>query len=366
MKESNPKRKHQFFRRWLLDWAILSLIGLSFSVSYFITATEPVSFYEALNWQFTRFQIWAVFAPIIVWLGRRARSEKQQVFRIIAFNLPSSVFLSVVVTAIFPFIFILTTSQQFSYEKLSGLYRTIAVSNSIMGLVIYWAVLTANYAIDYYDDFRAEKHRAALLENQLAQAKLHALKMQLNPHFLFNTLNSISSLVLDNPKAANRMIARLGDFLRLTLDNDSNQEVTLERELEFLKCYLEIERIRFQDRLTINFEIDEATLNAQVPNLILQPLVENAIKHGIAPHAKSGRVDIRGYRKNGSLQLSVRDTGAGLSKVENGNPAKLGIGISNTRERLKQLYGENFKFDFANAAEGGLIVTVEMPFNLKL
>jgi len=361
------ERKHKWFRLWLLDWMVLSLIGTAFSVSLYLTSSEPISWFEAFAWQFLRFQIWAAFAPVIIWLGRQARSEKRQVFRIIAVHFPSSVFLAVVHTAIFPLAYLLATNQPVGYDLWLKFYSVIVVSNFVMGSVVYWVVLTANYAIDYYSDFRAEQKRVEKLEAQLAQAELQALKMQLNPHFLFNTLNSISSLVLENPRAANRMIARLGDFLRLTLDNDSNQQITLERELEFLKNYLEIERIRFQDRLTINFAIKTNILNAQVPNLILQPLVENAIKHGIAPLAAKGRIEIRANRHGEKLRLQVQDTGRGLS-ANNGSGFHYseGIGIANTNARLQQLYGDNFIFNLANADEGGLIVTVEFPFSSEL
>jgi two-component system, LytTR family, sensor kinase len=191
--------------------------------------------------------------------------------------------------------------------------------------------------------------------------------MQLHPHFLFNTLHSISALQLKDIAAANRMIARLGDFLRLTLDNSGAQEVSLQKELEFLKCYLEIERIRFQDRLTVNMEVEPQTLDARVPNLILQPIVENAIKHGISPRAAPGRIDIRVKRDNGLLQLEVEDNGRGIGG--NGRGAKIikeGLGLSNTRARLDQLYGASYRFDLQNVDEGGLRVTIEIPLKSEV
>jgi len=202
------------------------------------------------------------------------------------------------------------------------------------------------------------------LEAQLVQAQLQALKMQLHPHFLFNTLNSISALLHHDPELADRMIARLGDFLRLTLDNSGAQEVTLQKELEFLKCYLEIERVRFQDRLTVSYDVAPETLEAMVPNLVWQPIVENAIRHAIAPRAGKGQIEVRAQRTGAKLQLQVQDDGPGLPTNQNSNgSSSKGVGLANTRERLRQLYGSNHRFELANGSGRGLVVTLEIPFN---
>jgi two-component system, LytTR family, sensor kinase len=231
------------------------------------------------------------------------------------------------------------------------------------GAMIYWLILLISYAFDYQRRYREGEVRATRLEAQLAQAQLQALKMQLHPHFLFNTLHSISALVHKSPNAADKMIARLGDFLRQTLENAGAQEVSLQQELEFLKCYLEIERIRFEDRLTIQFDIDPQTLDARLPNLILQPIVENAIRHGIAPRTGPGRIEIEARRFNGTLHVQVTDNGQGLSPDStNGTIVKEGVGLANTQARLKQLYGDDHRLDLANTAKGGLTVILEIPF----
>jgi two-component system, LytTR family, sensor kinase len=186
--------------------------------------------------------------------------------------------------------------------------------------------------------------------------------MQLHPHFLFNTLHSISALVHKDPEAADRMIARLGDFLRLTLENSGAQEVSLQKELEFLKCYLEIERVRFRDRLTTRLDIDPQSLDTPVPNLILQPIVENALRHGVAPRSSPGRIEISAKRDNGSLRIQVRDNGPGLPAISATNGRfREGLGLANTRARLAQLYGGSHRLELANAPEGGLVVTLEIP-----
>jgi LytS/YehU family sensor histidine kinase len=182
--------------------------------------------------------------------------------------------------------------------------------------------------------------------------------MQLNPHFLFNCLHSISSLMHQDVEGADRMITQLADLLRAALANSDTQEVPLRQELDFLRRYLEIEQTRFGDRLAVTMEIAPETLDARVPNLILQPLVENAIRHGIEPHARAGRIELRARRLDGSLALEVQDSGAGLR----GAAAIEGVGLSNTRARLRELYGAAHQFDLQDGADGGLRVRLRIPF----
>ena len=195
--------------------------------------------------------------------------------------------------------------------------------------------------------------------------------MQLHPHFLFNALHSISAHLRDT-ETARRMISRLGDFLRMTLQNANAQEVTLRQEIEFLRCYLDIERTRFRDRLTVEMEIAPETWDARVPNLILQPLVENAIKHGIAPRAAPGCINVRTRRLNGSLQVQISDDGRGLQNLQSGDFTEFpdgshgkGIGLKTTRSRLMKLYPDAHRLLLQNASKGGLIVTLEMPFKTE-
>src|ERR1700724_2388633 len=217
----------------------------------------------------------------------------------------------------------------------------------------------AIHTVYFQSRLRAQELRASRLEAQLAQAQLSALKMQLHPHFLFNTLNSISALLHGDVEAADRMVARLGDFLRLTLENSETQEVTLDQELEFLQCYLDIELTRFQDGLRVEFDIAPETRDALTPNLILQPLVENAIRHGIAHRIEPGRVEIRSERHGDRLHIEVRDDGPGFAS---NTP---GIGLSNTRARLERLYGSGYVLQLSNGTQNGAVVILEIPFRLR-
>jgi len=228
-------------------------------------------------------------------------------------------------------------------------------------LIVYAAVVLAWHALNYYHERREREIQAAALAAQLAQAQLQTLKMQLQPHFLFNTLNSISALNHEDPRAANRMIARLSELLRLTLENDGAQQVSLLQELDFLKRYLEIQQVRFGDRLNVRFDVTPETLEARVPNLLLQPLVENAIQHGIAPFAVRGEINIQASRENGLLCLRVTDNGPGLPGAKpTGAPE--GVGLANTRARLQQIYSNAHRFELRNGTEQGAVAEVRIPF----
>ena len=251
-----------------------------------------------------------------------------------------------------------------SAEKPYSLRMTLQwiVFNSSENYGIYGLLLLLNQVFRYYRRFREGELRSSQLETQLTQAQLQALKMQLHPHFLFNTLHSISALIRRDPDAADKMIARLGDFLRLTLENSGAQEVSLQKELEFLKCYLEIERVRFRDRLTTRLDIEPRALDASVPNLILQPIVENAIRHGVAPRSAPGHVEISAKRGERALRIQVRDNGPGLSAITAPDDGfREGLGLTNTRARLARLYGAAHRFELEDAPGGGLLVTLEIP-----
>lgn len=224
-------------------------------------------------------------------------------------------------------------------------------------ILLAWSVLY--FGIKHYRELQAQTERALKAEALAQQAQLQALRYQLNPHFLFNTLNAISTLVVQQENAAaNRMLARLSDFLRLTLDSSSAAEVTLADELDFARRYLEIEQVRLGERLVVNFEIDPSTLAAAVPNLLLQPLIENAIRHSIAPREAGGTLAITARRHEDRLQLEVRDDGTQSVAHFVSN----GTGLANTQARLTQLYGAAHRFALQDAASGGLSVVIELPF----
>jgi two-component system LytT family sensor kinase len=310
--------------------------------------------------------IWAALTPLILWLSRRFPIERLSWVRSLLVHLGVSLFIGFATRVLHDLLLFFVVSDAEWKFSLSKLLMNVYFMTDY-GVMLYWLILLISYSFNYQRRYREGEVRATRLEAQLAQAQLQALKMQLHPHFLFNTLHSISALVHKNPDAADKMIARLGDFLRLTLENSGAQEVSLQEELEFLKCYLEIERIRFQDRLTVQMDIEPQALDARLPNLILQPIVENAIRHGISPQTSAGRIEIEARRLNGTLQVQVTDNGPGLSSDSNtGTIVKAGVGLANTQARLKQLYGDQHRLDLANAASGGLTVILEIPFREQI
>jgi LytS/YehU family sensor histidine kinase len=226
-------------------------------------------------------------------------------------------------------------------------------------LVVYWLITGVAHGMMYYRRYRERDAQALQLARQLAQAELQVLKSQLHPHFLFNALNTISALMHRDVKAADRMLARLSDLLRAALDHTSAQEVTLLDELNFLESYLEIERARLAERLNVEVDVPPNVLDALVPHMILQPLVENAIRHGVAPRAAPGHVVIRARGRREMLDIEVLDDGPGLAQ---GRSANGGLGLANTRARLEQLYAGEFTFEPRNRAEGGFRVSLSIPF----
>ena len=249
----------------------------------------------------------------------------------------------------------LTRGQPFSvgsWQRLldGGLYHAF--------VLLAWSVLY--FGIKHYRDLQEQTARALRAEALAQQAQLQALRYQLNPHFLFNTLNAISTLVARHENAdANRMIARLSEFLRLTLSGAGAAEVPLAAEIDFVKRYLEIEQVRLADRLNVRFDVAHDALAVPVPNLILQPLVENAIRHGIAPRESGGRLEIEARTAGGMLHLTIRNDGPNPA----GDLASLsqGVGLSNTRARLDQLYGASHRFELQAAEGGGLAVVIGLP-----
>ena len=232
---------------------------------------------------------------------------------------------------------------------------------SFFGDLLYSFSLTilAAYAWEYAKRIKREQLMQERLQARLARAELHALKMQLQPHFLFNTLHTISNLASVDSTKAQQMVARLSELLRLSLDHVSSEAIPVRRELDFLKTYLDIEQTRFEERLRVTIDFPEEVLDAEMPNMLLQPLVENAIKHGISKRAQGGAILLVGRHEHNRLVIAVSDDGAGTSNGTRGS----GIGISNTRARLQQMYGGDFAFE-VRPTERGMVIRIDIPFRI--
>ena len=349
--------------RALLYFGVWTLIGVYFASQYYSMSameTNPVSWSRALEVNLVHYELWGLVGLLILGLNRRYPLDPGQWKKTLPVHLAASLLLTAVeLTAAELVLWRLGvggTSHDLGYR----LRRSFAL-NFHGAYPTYWAVLAVASVRDYYRRYRARELQSSQLESQLVQAQLQALKMQLHPHFLFNTLNGIAALMHQDVEAADRMLARLSELLRLALDSAEQQEVPLRQEMDFLERYLEIQKMRFRDRLTVKLDLDPDTLDALVPNLILQPLVENAIRHGIEPRSAPGEVVIRASRAGERLELQVSDDGPGMIDKDAGK----GVGLANTKARLQQLYGAAHQLSFTNGPAGGLVIVLSLPFRLR-
>ncbi len=334
-----------------------------FQAYYFVSSfTErPASFPLLLALNLGYWYSWAILTPGILWLAQRFSFERRSWKRaalVHAGGVIVATLLHVGLTVasrmgIFAVIGQSSGSWEFEAQRMFFL-------NFDWEMMQYWAIIGLSHALRYQREAQDRALRTSQLETHLIEAQLQSLQRQLQPHFLFNTLNTISALMHRDVEAADNMIARLSDLLRVSLQTVGVQETTLKDELDFLSKYLEIEQTRFRDRLTVVFDVQPDTLDALVPNLILQPLVENAIKHGIGPKPTPGRIDIRSHRVGSMLELEVRDNGVGLSAARL-TDFNRGVGLANTRSRLQHLYGSTHRFEFRQPPGGGLQVLIALP-----
>ncbi|HWX65898.1 MAG TPA: histidine kinase [Rhodanobacter sp.] len=359
----NPVPGHITSRRsktWGLAFGFWTLLALSYALSSGLSSISEghdPAWLRGLTWNLADFYLWMLLAPGIGWLGRRSTVHGWP--RFLALHVPASVGVALVQTLLQLLIFWFVCGPGRMPVHSFGSYVGMEFAYKFQqGLVIYWVILVVLRGMESRRHLRGERLRNAQLETQLAQSQLQALRMQLQPHFLFNTLNAISALALADPLQARLMIARLSDFLRLTLEEGHAPQVPLSRELEFLACYLGIQQVRFQDRLSTWLDVADDTVHAAVPNLILQPLVENALRHGLQNKPGSGILRISSRRDGDCLQLRVDDDGLGLPPHD----MPEGIGLGNTRARLHMLFGASAQFDLTRLPAGGTRAEVRLPF----
>ena len=323
----------------------------------------PTPLYTLVVLNFSWWYFWALMAPAVVWLSQHFQFERGGLLRALLVHLPAVVSCSVAhIAAMEGVHWWLAYSAGRDYAWWSQVQRS-AVLYLDWEMMTYWAVVGLSHALLYYRESRARAIRSAQLETRLVEAQMKTLQQQLHPHFLFNTLHAISSLMHKDVDAADRVLMQLSDLLRITLEHLGQQEIALEAELGALSKYLEIERTRFPDRLIVRFDVHPETLETRVPSLLLQPLVENAIKHGVARKAGPGHIDISARREGDKLRLEVRDDGVGLSE-DALTALQKGIGISTTRARLQHLFGADFRFEFHRLAQG-LAVIVALPWRTE-
>jgi len=346
-------------RRWIVwllvlaGWTVLAIFfAVSSSLTYVITY-QPPRWRLTLVMALTEWYAWAVLTPAVAWLARRYPIRRGSVTSGLIVHVPAGLILAIVKVALTRVLRlpIVPSSEYFQISNLSTHY------------IMYWALVAASHALTYYRAGREGELRASQLEARLAGARLQLLKMQLHPHFLFNTLNTISELVHEDPSTADRMIASLSELLRESLDAGADDQVTLAKELELLDRYVDIQRARFGDRLDVRVDVEGEARAALVPILILQPLVENSIRHGLAARVRGERIQVRAMRRDDRLILEVADDGIGLGAD---GLAREGVGLGNARARLQALYGSDQSVDVRNIEGGGVLVRLTMPWRSEL
>jgi two-component system, LytTR family, sensor kinase len=344
---------------WLLIfacWTALVVLFTSHAYLYSTVSGQRINLKPIFLWAISEWYTWAALTPLVVWWARKFPIDSVNAFRAAGWNIVGAAAFSVVHVFLQSFLRSLGIGGDSPIRSFSQILSRSLPDEFHASFATCAVILCASHAVEYYRRYSDRKVQASQLETALARAHIAALRMQINPHFLFNALNSVSALIDEDPKGASKMLARLGDFLRLTLKNNGSEMSSLEQELQFLESYLQIEQVRFGDRLIVDIDVEPAALGAAVPSLILQPIVENAFRHAISK-VESGRLDIQGRRDSDQLELKVTDNGPG----RRGEGAD-GLGLANTRARLQTQYGDDQSLLLENAAGGGLVVTIRIPF----
>lgn len=355
---TTPRRKPwALLALYVAVWTIVGLLFTGYRTTYTWSLQQAFPWLELLSGVLDWY-LWGLLFPLIWEVCRRFPFEPGKLLLRLPINLASGL----VITLVY---LVLRFAKQRSLGVEGGgpdALLTDLFSGIEYYLLVYFSLVAVIHALASYKKLRDREVESSRLEAQLALAHLEVLKTQLHPHFLFNTLNAISSLMHRDVDAADRMISMLSDLLRLSLDNDNRHQVSLREELEFLDRYLAIEKIRFRDRLDVAIEVHDSCWDAMVPRLILQPLVENSIRHGIALRSAAGKVTIRAQQQDGGLAMSVWDDGPGIPRRP--EEVRFGVGLSNTLARLQQTYGEAHRFDLHNVPSGGFEVSLWVPFEV--
>jgi two-component system LytT family sensor kinase len=332
-------------------WTVLALFYLPQTYLLNLRSPAPLSVFWAFIATAALFWIWALLTPLVLWLGRRFPFERGVIVRRLLVHLAAAI----LVTALH-----LVLLRYASMILMRGTpdYRSpvppaaLLVGYGATDIMVYWGLVAAGQALVY---FRRYQDR----ELRLVEARLQALQTQLHPHFLFNTLNAIAELIYQDPRRAERTLTQLSDLLRVVLNRGEEHEVTLGEELAFLRGYITLQQTLLQERLTVVWNIEDETAAARVPTMILQPLVENAIRHGITPQVAGGTIQISAVRRNTSLVLTVDDDGVGLDATA---APGAGVGLPNTRARLEQLYGAAQTLAIEQAPGAGVRVSISLPY----
>jgi two-component system LytT family sensor kinase len=356
-------------------WAAVAIAASGESYEWWASRGKPVSFGSVLGSDLSQILSYAPLTPLVFALAMRFPIKRKDwvrrsllhlwfavVFTIAHITLRGMTPFAVWDSKVGGYVSGIWNSQTHAFEFKWEIFKSLFLSNVVEDITgAYLLIILVAHTLSYYWRFRDRELHSAKLEMQLVRSHLQTLKSQLQPHFLFNTLNSISALMLTDVSAADQMMTRLSDLLRMSLESSGIQVTRLSRELNFVDAYLRIEKTRFGERLNVVLDIAPETLDAQVPSLFLQPLVENAIRHGISRVSAGGSVWITARRRGSALCLQVKDNGAGLL-MDTDDPLGTGLGLRTARERLRTLYGHDQSFEIRGGTSAGVEVCVTLPF----
>jgi signal transduction histidine kinase len=332
-------------------WTFLALLFTPQTYLSSLRSPTPPTWGQALAFSLTLFYVWAAITPLVLWLGRQFPFERHLLRNVLVHLLLCGP-VALLHIWLFQNVSALTRTWSSPTQTTAPLWALL-IGLGATNIMVYWGVVAVSQALNYFRKYQEREFR-------LSQAELQALRTQLHPHFLFNTLNAIAELVYSDPKVADRTILRLSELLRFSLASEKTQEVTLKEEIDFLEKYVEIHKTLMRDRLNVRVSVDPETLDAAVPNMILQPLVENAIRHGISPRPEGGNIEVHAHRLDGRLYVEITDDGLGMPEQE--ADLQTGVGLINTRERLKYLYNDAHTFDLSSFPGRGVTIRISVPF----
>ena len=367
--------RRSFWMEWGLifgAWTLFILLRVARSMLDSDGSTPFFHSERFMAW-LCEYYVWALITPAIFWMCEHlGRDGKWQLWQRVTVHVVAAFaiagLMDVYTDLLYRYVFALRGATDSWMESVQASFDQILALNFLLELILYLAILAIGFARAYYIRLQQRRIQATELRADLTEARLHALRMQINPHFLFNTLNAIAGLVESNPKGVRTMVARLSALLRHTLDSSGRGEVPLSHEIKVLDDYLAIMHVRFSDRLRVEKEVDDEVRSALVPDLILQPLVENAIKHGISKRETPGTVRIRARRTGPYLRMTVEDDGDGTGDTFQGDgmpDTSSGIGLRNVKERLERLYGDTHRISLRPSPQGGLVAQIWIPFHTE-
>ena len=360
------KKFARHFVQLFLLWTVVSFLFATQWYSYDALHGKPGPMLTYLRWNMEQWYAWLFISPLVLRLATKRPIDPQHPQRAIPLHLLASVLFALLALLVQSIIshFLEPGSPPLrnSFNPLVSSFRYLLSKDVAMGIITYWALTGLAQTLHFYKENSNRQVRESQLERQLAQAQLQVLQMQLHPHFLFNTLHAIGTLIHEDPESAEKMLLDLSSLLRVFLEHESSQQISLRRELHLVDLYLSIQKIRFRDRLTVRSLIDPATLDCSIPSLILQPLVENAIVHGIAKNPGDDTIEIKTSQQSGRLLVEISNSNSSLPGEVRLDGAGWGVGLSNTSQRLTQVYNGSSSLSLQALSPRGVVCSIAIPF----